>query len=430
MPHTSLATIGQIAWRLLEMHRIDAAPLFAEQGLGREMLQDPNARILVAKWDALMQRAVQLDPAPGFALVAAKCWHPSNLGPLGYAWLSSTTLRSGLQRVMRYWKLIGERSSLRLEESAGRTRIVLTTNCPDEVISGLVADFTLSVLFSMCRMNRGDDLQAVELGMRYVWPGEQEAYERHFACPVVCGAAEDWLTLHTADLDAPLPTANKEVAATLDRILAEQLAHLDRTNVVARCKASLLEQLSEGELSEADMAPAPGGRHAARPGARLHRGPAPLDHRHHLYAGLLAAERVHARVQALDRRRAERVPPARAQGCGRGRQALSRGLARADQPMAHAVKPRAAHSAHTVHRAAEGPMGYRLTCNSTGEPCDTVEMHVLARAYRAAWRAAHACEPAHRLLLRGLDLVIEFDGAWVEDASRTRIAIPQPPARG
>jgi hypothetical protein len=54
-------------------------------------------------------------------------------------------------------------------------------------------------------------------------------------------------------------------------------------------------------------------------------------------------------------------------------------------------------------------MGYRLYSNSTGEPFDTVEMHVLAKAYRAAWRAVHGSEPAHCHILTGLDLLIDFE---------------------
>jgi hypothetical protein len=63
-------------------------------------------------------------------------------------------------------------------------------------------------------------------------------------------------------------------------------------------------------------------------------------------------------------------------------------------------------------------MRYRLYSSSTGEPCDTLEMHVLARAYRAAWRAAHACEPAHCHTLPGLDLLIQFDAAF-DDVARS-----------
>jgi AraC-like DNA-binding protein len=252
--HTSLATVGQIAWRMLELHGLEPAPLFAEQGIGIEILQDPNARIPSQKWDALTRRAAERDPGPGFALVAAKCWHPSNLGALGFAWLSSSTLRTGLQRLIRYWKLLGERSSLHLIDTGTAVKLVVDSGRTDPVISGLVADFQLSLIFSMCQLNYREGLRPLELSMRYVWPGEQQAYERHFECPVVCSAAEDSITLAASDLDKPLPTGNRQIAATLDKVLAEQLAHLDKNDVVARCKASLLEQLSAGELSEEDMA--------------------------------------------------------------------------------------------------------------------------------------------------------------------------------
>jgi AraC-like DNA-binding protein len=253
---TSLATAGQIAWRLLELHGLDAAALFKEQGIGLDVLRDPNARISSHKWDALTRRAAELSPRPGFALVTAQCWHPSNLGALGFAWLSSSTLRSGLQRVVRYWKLVGERSAPRLVDLGTAVKLVFDTGRSDPVISGLLADFNLSLLFSMCRMNYGDGLCPLELKMKYVWPGEREAYEAHFGCPVEGNAAEDSITFAAADLDHRLPTANRQIAATLDRVLAEQLAQLDKTNVVARAKAALLEQLSDGELSEQDMAQA------------------------------------------------------------------------------------------------------------------------------------------------------------------------------
>jgi AraC-like DNA-binding protein len=51
-----------------------------------------------------------------------------------------------------------------------------------------------------------------------------------------------------------LPTSNRQIAATLDRILVERLAHLDKRDVVARCQASLFEQLYSGEVSEDVMA--------------------------------------------------------------------------------------------------------------------------------------------------------------------------------
>ena len=54
-------------------------------------------------------------------------------------------------------------------------------------------------------------------------------------------------------------------------------------------------------------------------------------------------------------------------------------------------------------------MHYRLYSISTLEPCDAVEMHVLARAYWAAWRSVHARAPRCRHVLAEVDLLIDFD---------------------
>jgi len=45
------------------------------------------------------------------------------------------------------------------------------------------------------------------------------------------------------------------------------------------------------------------------------------------------------------------------------------------------------------------------------EPLDTIEMHVLARAYRAAWRSLHARDPVSRHVIESLDVMIDF-GNW------------------
>ncbi len=42
------------------------------------------------------------------------------------------------------------------------------------------------------------------------------------------------------------------------------------------------------------------------------------------------------------------------------------------------------------------------------EPLDTIEMHVLARAYRAAWRSLHARDPVSRHVIESLGVMIVF----------------------
>ena len=53
-------------------------------------------------------------------------------------------------------------------------------------------------------------------------------------------------------------------------------------------------------------------------------------------------------------------------------------------------------------------MNCRITCCSSGEVLDTVDMHVLARAYRAAWRSMFASDPVGAHLIAPLDALIVF----------------------
>jgi AraC-like DNA-binding protein len=254
MRHTSLATIGQIVTGVLELHGLDARALLAEQGITADQIRDPNARIPAHKWDALVHRTVQLIPDPGYALRAAHCWHPSNLGALGFAWLSSSTLRTGLQRVMRYWRLLGDKAAAHLEDGHAGLKTVFDSGRSDPVVAPVSADFAMALLVSMCRMNYGDGLHPLQVSLRRPRPQGSHVYRTHYGCPVHFDAAEDSFTLARGDVDKLLPTSNRQIAASLDQILARQLAQLDKSNVVARCRASLLEQLSSGELSEEEMA--------------------------------------------------------------------------------------------------------------------------------------------------------------------------------
>jgi len=59
-------------------------------------------------------------------------------------------------------------------------------------------------------------------------------------------------------------------------------------------------------------------------------------------------------------------------------------------------------------------MGYSIFSHSSGEPLQTVDMHVLARAYRAAWRSRFARNPVGPHVIAALDVVFVFAEEGVE----------------
>lgn len=57
---------------------------------------------------------------------------------------------------------------------------------------------------------------------------------------------------------------------------------------------------------------------------------------------------------------------------------------------------------------------YSIFSNSTGEPLHTVEMHVLARAYRTVWRSLFASDPFGPHVIGALDVLIVFSAGRIE----------------
>jgi len=255
---TGLATIGQIVSCVFRKSGVDATQLFRRHGIDPAMLSNPDARVPVSAWDGITRDAAGMISDPSFGLLAAQCWHPSSLGALGYAWLTSSTLRTGLGRLVRYWRLLGEGSSGDLQETGDAFRLIIDRHgsqpAHDEVVEAIVVDFITSMVIGMCRMNAGESFRPQAVHLHRKQPVDTGPYLKLFGCEVKFGADGDFMAFSRHDVESVLPSANRQLAATMDRILVERLAQLDKSNVVARCQSQLLEQLSSGAVTEESMA--------------------------------------------------------------------------------------------------------------------------------------------------------------------------------
>ena len=252
-----LASMGQMFRRLLELHGLDAVGIARNAGFDLAAIPAPGERIESDKLDAILRVAIPLIRDPAFGLRAAHSWHPSELGVLGYAWLSSSTLRTGLERLVRYSRLIGERAITEIEDSKQglKVRFWAKRGNPAVVpVAAVFADMAIALLLDMCRMNAGAALRPVAATFRRRKPEPADASERFFGCPVQFGVEENAFVLSAKDADRPLPSANRQLAAVFDKMLTEELARLDKSDVVSRARAAVLEQLSSGEGTEEDTA--------------------------------------------------------------------------------------------------------------------------------------------------------------------------------
>lgn len=251
---TGLASAAQIYHKLLEIYGLDAARFLHEAGLSAELPEDPDARVPVKALDTLLIYATAQIPDEAWGLQAARCWHPGNLGVLGHAWLACATLRTGLTRVVRYWRILGERAATRIEDTADGLKFAYDLKAADPVVEAVMPDCILSIAVDMCRINAGSDIRPLRVTLRRKRPADPEPWAAFFGCAVEFGANENAFVLSADDVSRPLPTYNRPLIGIFESLLTEQLAKLSHDDVVSRAKAAFLEELSSGEPSGAEIA--------------------------------------------------------------------------------------------------------------------------------------------------------------------------------
>lgn len=255
MNHTGLLSTAQIWTKLFQANGIDAMHLWREVGVRAENLQDsPNARAPLKYLDAAIIRAAARIPEEGWGLKIAECWHPGNLGVLGHAWLASSTLRTGLTRVARFSRIVGTRAQVGLEDSHSGLVFSYALAAEEPAVVSIIPDCWLALVLDMCRVNAGHHLCPLKVTLRRTAPANPQRWNDFFGCTVKFAATENSVLLSRADIDRVLPTSNRPLAGVLDGLLTEQLAKLDKDDVVSRCKAQFLEQLASGEPSAEDIA--------------------------------------------------------------------------------------------------------------------------------------------------------------------------------
>jgi AraC-like DNA-binding protein len=255
MSLTSRAPLAKIAWKLLEEYGHDPAPLFHDVGLNPNLYNNPDARMSYEIADNLWRKTSDLIDDPCFGLRAVKHWHPSLYGALGYAWLASSSLRTGFNRFDRYVHIVSEFLDFQLEET---NKGFLVTFIPKPFIMDIPgrADATLAIFIRMCRINAGEEFNPLQVTLAHEEHSCSGQHFAYFRCPIEFNADTYSFTLPLETMDKQLDGSNPQLALLNDQLMIRALAKLSRDNIEQRVKASIIEQLPSGDVSQEKVADA------------------------------------------------------------------------------------------------------------------------------------------------------------------------------
>ena len=253
MPHTFFAPALDLTMRIARSYNVDPVPLLEASGINPASVTDPNKRIPDDRVQAFYDRIAELIPDPNFGLKCEQLWHPTQMGALGYAWMTSSTLRSAFQRLVRFFTIISDLLTVELKETSKSLSLII--NIPNlEAVPAFRIDAVMAMLLAMVQSNGGEAFHPQSLTITHPEPEDAGPFYSLFQCPIAFGAKSNSFTISIADADAPRSCSNTQLALLHDQLLVKYLADLEKENVVERTKASIIDNLPSGNISDTIVA--------------------------------------------------------------------------------------------------------------------------------------------------------------------------------
>jgi AraC-like DNA-binding protein len=249
---TTIAGYGLAIARALEYKGVDSRRVFRAAGLSETLSNDPLQRIPISAFTRLYQTCREVTHDPYFGLTVGRFMHVSNIHAVGYALMASSTLMDFCERLERYFRLLSSRAQMELVKERWETSLRL--HHPVDICDES-EDAWQSFVIRFMRLLYRKDLRPLRVEMRRPRPVEgDEPYDELFGAPVSFGNEASVLVFDRADLDAPLPGACPELAQFNDNIAASYVAKLDRSDIVARTRAMIIDLLPSGRCSQDEIA--------------------------------------------------------------------------------------------------------------------------------------------------------------------------------
>ncbi|OHC30244.1 MAG: AraC family transcriptional regulator [Pseudomonadales bacterium RIFCSPLOWO2_12_59_9] len=240
----------------LEMGGVDCRSVFAALNLDYAALDDADARFSQDNMTRLWRRAVELSGNPAIGLNMAKVVRPASFHVVGYALMSSRTLKEGFTRLVRYQRIIAEGADLSFRPLGQGYGLILSIHGDRLPPARQSAEASLAYALAFCRWMTGKPLSPLKICFQGDPPADLEPYQQVFQAPLQFNAEHYALLFDRADLDIPLQTANAALAQLHDRFAGEYLARFSDSRVTHQARQVLCRLLPQGEPKRESVAQA------------------------------------------------------------------------------------------------------------------------------------------------------------------------------
>jgi AraC-like DNA-binding protein len=214
--HTKAIYLTKLV-EVLEDRGRPVEPVLAAAGLSTEALPDHDASLTLAQYISGVEEAVSANLIPDLGFLVGEQTTPLEHGVLGYALLSSPTLRDCLQRYVRFQYLQGPLLTISFAESGTTAEMKAIPRRGRWQMSPAAYTYIVQEWLvgwnQWCQLigRSGSFFEHVRLG--YSSNGQRRNYEEHLGCTVSFDNDETTAIFASRRLDLPLEYADESIAA-------------------------------------------------------------------------------------------------------------------------------------------------------------------------------------------------------------------------
>ena len=245
--------------RAMEARDIDLSEAMLACNIDQKALKDQESRIAAECFTTLIDYCNQKLNKHDFALSVAEHFHPGTFHVLGYAMMSSNTLKDALTRVAQYKRVVSNTCELSVKEKDTDLIFemqIFSYQDTDRLV--LSRDSVLAFLGTIIKFSRalvGQDFKAKKLFFCYPKPDfDTQFINDFFGCDIEFNAPHSGLVLDKHKANEALIGANPLITQTHEKLLNEFLSRINKDDLIQQVRTKIYDFLPLGTPSQSDIA--------------------------------------------------------------------------------------------------------------------------------------------------------------------------------
>ncbi len=218
-----LSAATQGAAVTFKKNNIDPETIFRRVGLDMDSIQNPISEISLRQYCELFQCAASQSGNENIGLQFGSSFLPKHLGMLGFAAISSPTLGSALNNMIRYFPAHQEQTNFSVfqeDELLWLSYKILDDRIIDR---NQDAELSLCMFTNIFREALGSKWSPLEIRFEHQSIGDSNEHEKVFGAPILFGRRTNAIAFRKEELGAIMPDQNPFLFTMVEAFLKNRM---------------------------------------------------------------------------------------------------------------------------------------------------------------------------------------------------------------